>query len=509
MAEDVVAQAPAGRLRGCRDGQALRFLGIPYAQSPQIAGRFAAPVPHPGWDGVRDALSYGASSPQPERGVTVIPEPLIAGDNELNLNIFTPDLGAAGLPVLVWIHGGGFAAGCSSSPWYRGQGFARDGVVLVTINYRLGAPGFLQVPDAPVNRGVRDWVRALQWVHENIAAFGGDPAKVTVAGQSAGGGACAALPGVPAAAGLFRGLICMSGGPAMLQTPDGVAAVAGQVREHLGVPLSQAALEELSTETILTAQAAVASRPADPQSPDSVRRALEGIKLQWAPWVDGEVVAADPWQTARSGAYNAIPMLTGATANEVNPSWMAADWVTGEMVRASLAKVGVPEPQLDRYLNKYAGLPPGELVGQAVGDRTFRAEAQELAAVKAAAGGRLTSMTSGGGRRPINTAACPFTHWRSRSCSTRWARPGSPKPPGPPRRRTWPPACIAPGSGSSLTASRAGAGMRPASVPSWCSRPLPKYSPTRSGRSGRRGQTRSRQDSERVRSAFVEVSGAS
>ncbi len=307
MAEDVVAQAPAGRLRGCRDGQALRFLGIPYAQSPQIAGRFAAPVPHPGWDGVRDALSYGASSPQPERGVTVIPEPLIAGDNELNLNIFTPDLGAAGLPVLVWIHGGGFAAGCSSSPWYRGQGFARDGVVLVTINYRLGAPGFLQVPDAPVNRGVRDWVRALEWVHDNIAAFGGDPAKVTVAGQSAGGGACAALPGVPAAAGLFRGLICMSGGPAMLQTPDGVAAVAGQVREHLGVPLSQAALEELSTEAILTAQAAVANRPADPRSPDSVRRALEGIKLQWAPWVDGEVVAADPWQTARSGAVQRHP----------------------------------------------------------------------------------------------------------------------------------------------------------------------------------------------------------
>ena len=265
MAEDVVAQAPAGGLRGSRDGQVLRFLGIPYAQSPGLAGRFAAPVPHPGWAGVRDALSYGASSPQPERGVTVIPEPLIAGDNELNLNIFTPELGAARLPVLVWIHGGGFAAGANSSPWYRGQGFARDGVVLVIINYRLGAPGFLEVPDAPVNRGVLDWVRALEWVHENIAAFGGDPAKVTVAGQSAGGGACAALPGVPAAAGLFRGLICMSGGPAMLQTPDGVAAVAGQVREHLhehgGVPLTQAALAELSTEAILAAQAAAGEPP--------------------------------------------------------------------------------------------------------------------------------------------------------------------------------------------------------------------------------------------------------
>jgi para-nitrobenzyl esterase len=387
VADDVVAQAPAGRLRGVRDGRALRFLGVPYAQSPQVTGRFAAPVPHPRWDGVRDALDYGATSPQPERGVTVIPEPLIPGDNELNLNVFTPDLGAAGLPVLVWIHGGGFAAGASSSPWYRGQGFARDGVVLVTINYRLGAPGFLQIPDAPVNRGLLDWVRALEWVHENIAAFGGDPARVTVAGQSAGGGACAALPGVPAAAGLFRGLICMSGGPAMLQTADGVQEVARQVSEYLGVPLSQAALEGLSSETILAAQAGLMAPPGDPHSPDSVRRALEGIKLPWAPWVDGEVLATGPWQATRSGQHRAIPLLTGGTASEVNASWMHEDWVTPDMVRSGLEKAGVAQPQLDRYLGQLAGLRPGEMVGQAVGDRTFRVEVQELAAAKAAAGG--------------------------------------------------------------------------------------------------------------------------
>jgi para-nitrobenzyl esterase len=388
VSSDVIAQVAEGRLRGVRDGDALRFLGIPFAESPRVAGRFTAPRPHPAWDGVRDALAYGATSPQPDRGITLIPEPIIPGDNELNLNVFSPDLGAAGLPVLVWIHGGGFAAGANSSPWYRGGAFARDGAVLVTINYRLGAPGFLEMPDAPVNRGVLDWIRALEWVHENIAAFGGDPAKVTVAGQSAGGGACAALPGVPAAAGLFRGLICMSGGPAMLQTPEGVRTVAGRMREYLGVPLSRAALEELSPETILAAQAAVASGPANAQSPDSVARVLgEGIKLQWAPWVDGEVLAAGPWQAARSSAHNDIPLLTGGTASEVNPSWMAEDWVTLDMVRAGLAKAGVAQPQLDRYLDKYSGLRPGEIVGQAVGDRTFRVEAQELAAVKAAAGG--------------------------------------------------------------------------------------------------------------------------
>jgi len=111
VTDDVIVAAAAGRLRGARDGQALRFFGIPFAEPPGIAGRFCAPVRHSRWDGVRDALTHGATSPQPDRGITAIPEPIIAGDNELNLNIYTPDLGAARLPVLVWIHGGGYFGG--------------------------------------------------------------------------------------------------------------------------------------------------------------------------------------------------------------------------------------------------------------------------------------------------------------------------------------------------------------------------------------------------------------
>ena len=259
---DVIAVTAQGRLRGARDGQALRFLGIPYAESPATAGRFGAPAAPGRWDGIRDALHYGATSPQPDRGITLIPEPIIAGDNELNLNVFTPDLGAARLPVLVWIHGGGFFGGCNASPWYRGGPFARDGVVLVSINYRLGAEGFLEVPAAPANRAVRDWVRALEWVQENIAAFGGDPGRVTIAGQSAGGGACAALLGVPAARGLFRGAACMSGGPALMQTAEGIRAVAARMARLLGVPaLDRAALEQMPAETILAAQGAVSGGP--------------------------------------------------------------------------------------------------------------------------------------------------------------------------------------------------------------------------------------------------------
>ena len=387
MADDVIAAPPAGRLRGTRDGPALRFLGVPYAQPPAVSGRFAAPVPHPAWDGVRDALSYGASSAQPDRGVTIIPEPIIPGDNELNLNVFTPALGAARLPVLVWIHGGGYFGGGNASPWYRGHAFARDGVVLVSVNYRLGAAGFLEVRDAPANRAVRDLVRALEWVQENIAAFGGDPARVTIAGQSAGGGACATLTGVPAAAGLFRGVICMSGGAGLVQTPDGVAAVARRLGGYLGVPLSRATLEELSTETILAAQAAVMSHPADPPGPEAVISSLGAVQLRWAPWVDGEVVTADPWQAARSADRSAVPLLIGATAHEMNARWRAEDWVTLDLVRAGLTQAGVAQPQLDRYLAHHARLRPGEIAGQAITDRTFRVPAQELAAAKASAGG--------------------------------------------------------------------------------------------------------------------------
>ena len=392
MTDDVIVQAAEGRLRGTRDGQALRFLGVPYAQAPATAGRFAAPVPHGRWDGIRDALAYGATSPQPDRGITIIPEPVIAGDNELNLNIFTPDLGAAGLPVLVWIHGGGFFGGGNASPWYRGGPFARDGVVLVSINYRLGAEGFLEVPGAPANRAVRDWVRALAWVQENVAAFGGNPAKVTIAGQSAGGGACATLLGVPAARGLFRGAVCMSGGSALTQTAAGVRAVAAQMARHLGIAdLNQAALEELPAETILASQEAVSVAGAGAMDRRQDSEAVIGLlsggsRLPWAPWTDGEVVTEEPLQAAASPQHSSVSLLAGATAHEFNMAWMKADWITAGMVAEGLAKAGVPAQVAAAYLDR-AGQRPCGAVGQAITDRTFRVPAQQLAAAKAEAGG--------------------------------------------------------------------------------------------------------------------------
>ncbi|HEY7946437.1 MAG TPA: carboxylesterase family protein, partial [Acidimicrobiales bacterium] len=159
---DPMISTEQGTVRGTVEQDTFAFLGIPYAAPPVGEGRFSPPQPPRRWDATRDAVTYGATALQPLQDFTLIPEPLVEGDNCLNLNVFTPSPGRTNLPVLVWIHGGGFFAGCNASPWYRGESFARDGVVLVSINYRLGIEGFLPVEDGGVNRGVLDWLAALE-----------------------------------------------------------------------------------------------------------------------------------------------------------------------------------------------------------------------------------------------------------------------------------------------------------------------------------------------------------
>ena len=162
-----IAPTKQGKVRGSTEavGTPLWLLGHPAPPAPPVGGtRWSRHRRLLGrWEGTRDAFAYGATALQPEQEFTLIPEPTVQGDNCLNLNVFTPDLGASGrCRCSVWIHGGGFFAGCSASPWYRGDHFARDGVVLVSINYRLGIEGFLAVEDGGVNRGVLDG-----WLHWN------------------------------------------------------------------------------------------------------------------------------------------------------------------------------------------------------------------------------------------------------------------------------------------------------------------------------------------------------
>ena len=214
---DVEIALSTGRVRGsARDG-VVRFLGIPYAEDPVGELRFAAPVPRAPWRGVRDATRPAATGqrlrfdPDP-----AIPEPIVAGTDVLHVDVWAP-ASADRSPVLVWIHGGGWESGSSHQPWFDGASFARRGIVVVSVGYRLGVEGFTPFPDAPDNRGMRDWIAALDWVRREISAFGGDPGRVTVAGQSAGGGAVLFLMGSPSADGLFHRAIASS--PAILRAP--------------------------------------------------------------------------------------------------------------------------------------------------------------------------------------------------------------------------------------------------------------------------------------------------
>src|SRR5699024_9452581 len=193
-----------GRLHGTDLGGAVRFLGIPYAEDPVGDLRFAAPRPREPWPGTRDATRPAATAqrlrfdPDP-----AIPEPIVAGTDILHVDVWAPDVGRDH-PVLVWFHGGGWESGSSHQPWFDGATFARRGIVVVSVGYRLGVEGFTSFPDAPDNRGVLDWIAALEWVRDEIAVFGGDPRRVTSSGQSAGGGAVLALLGAAHVGGRVR-----------------------------------------------------------------------------------------------------------------------------------------------------------------------------------------------------------------------------------------------------------------------------------------------------------------
>src|SRR6184192_1659472 len=187
---DIDVRTQQGIVRGRMDEGVATFKGIPYAAPPFGSNRFKPPRPAERWDGVREAFKYGPTVPKPPYFPpfdVLLPEPTIPGEDYLNLNIWTPDAGEGGLPVLVWIHGGAFQNGSGAIPTHDGSHFARDGVVCVSFNYRLGPDGFLYVGAGTANLGLLDQMAALEWAQENIAAFGGDPSKVTICGESAGG----------------------------------------------------------------------------------------------------------------------------------------------------------------------------------------------------------------------------------------------------------------------------------------------------------------------------------
>ncbi len=236
-----VVRTPYGAVGGVRDHSGERYCAIPYAASPTGAARFAPPALHPGWDGIRDATGPGATAPQPVRNFGALDmQPYfgpgwVRGADYLTLDVHTPAADNAARPVMVFVHGGGFVTGSSQAALYDGRAFARDGVVLVTLNYRLGVSGFLDVPGAPRNRGLLDVLAALRWVRDTISVFGGNPANVTVFGQSAGATLVGALLATPEASGLFRQAVMQSGSGTGAFTPEQAARVTRAVAAELDV----------------------------------------------------------------------------------------------------------------------------------------------------------------------------------------------------------------------------------------------------------------------------------
>ena len=240
---------------------------------------------------------------------------MIPGEDCLNLNVWTPDVSATGLPVLVWIHGGSFMNGSGSVGVYDGTAFARDGVVCVTINYRLASEGFLYLDDDIANLGLLDQLAALRWVQGNISAFGGDPARVTVAGESAGAMSVTTLLSMPLAGGLFAQAIAESGAAAHTLTKEDSRMVGGYLADALGVPPDRESVKAVPLDKLVQAASDLVVEVQT--APDPGRWGQLALSLlPFAPTVDGSVLPAAPLASIATGQGADVPLLIGSNRDE-------------------------------------------------------------------------------------------------------------------------------------------------------------------------------------------------
>lgn len=382
-----IVHAPCGPVAGIERPGSLAFLGIPYAEVPFGANRFRAPVARAAWKDTFDATHYGAT---PQRRAPfenpAIPEPIVAGDDILNLNVFTPTTDAdAKLPVHVYIHGGGYIAGSHVGSWFDGATYNVDGIVVVTLSYRLGFEGFGWIADAPRNRGMLDMVCALEWVRDNITAFGGDPARVTISGQSAGGGAVLTLLAMPAAQGLFHGVIAHS--PVIGASTAAEHEARGRAfATRAGVQPTVAGWSALTEDEVLDVQFAqmVEGERIHPMASNikTTVTALGEVTMAWAPALDPDTLPVAPFEAWANGFNRDVHLLIGATADEFVFPPVGAP---AEAVRAWLDDSGLPEPYVRYALDAIAAGDPDPIgrLGTAV---MFRRNVLDVAAVRRSGG---------------------------------------------------------------------------------------------------------------------------
>ncbi|MEU0725176.1 carboxylesterase family protein [Streptomyces sp. NPDC006140] len=374
---DPVVTSPYGAVRGRYERGVAVFRGIPYAAPPFGPRRFRPPVPLKPWEGVRDAGAFGPTPPKPpysDAFAHYLSDPVVPGDDCLNLNVWTPDPDpAARLPVLVWLHGGALTRGSSAVPVYDGHAFARDGVVCVSVNYRLGVEGYGLFPDTPPNPGLRDQIAALTWVHEAIEAFGGDPGRITLFGQSAGAISIGALLAAPQTQGLVRRAVLQSGPPEASERAK-VRRMVRRMASRLKIPATAEAFAAVDRDLLLRTQAEV-GRLSSPV----VGGPAFGIV------VDGDVVPRDPLDALVEGAAPGVDLLMGWTRDEYR-LWLVpgglldrVDRLGAVALAGAMARChcGSEVPRGYRALHPEAGA--AEIVGQLVTDHLLRIPLHHLA----------------------------------------------------------------------------------------------------------------------------------
>ncbi|MCX5394783.1 carboxylesterase/lipase family protein [Streptomyces sp. NBC_00094] len=373
-----VCRTRQGEVRGRTSPYGVTsFLGIPYAAPPFGALRFRAPAPPEPWTGVRDATAHGPTAPHAPYAPpfdALIPENHIPGEDCLNLDIRTPAPGpGAALPVMVWMHGGAFTNGSGSASGYDGSAFARDGVVCVNLNYRLGSDGFLHLPGRPDNRGLLDQIAALRWIRENIASFGGDPDRVTVFGESAGAMSIGTLLTTEAARGLFRRAVLQSGACHHYLRPASARLIAARLAERLGIEPTPAAFEAVPLPELLYVQAELRTEVS--ADPDPAR------------WGEA-VLNMMPFEPVRPGLTlpgpdGDVDLLIGSNREEYRLFLVPTRRLQAfpeSSLRAMTAAYGLdPGEALPVYRDARPDATPGELLDAVATDWFYRIPAIRLA----------------------------------------------------------------------------------------------------------------------------------